>query len=66
MPSPFPGMNPYLEQNDSWPDFHQSFLLFARESLTPQVGPNYLVKIEMRLVLHEAATPPHVGPFGKG
>jgi hypothetical protein len=24
MPSPFPGMNPYLEQADVWDDFHQS------------------------------------------
>jgi hypothetical protein len=26
MPSPFPGMNPYLEQADVWQDFHQSFI----------------------------------------
>lgn len=26
MPSPFPGMNPYLEQDDVWQDFHQSFI----------------------------------------
>src|SRR5437773_957170 len=53
MPSPFPGMNPYLEQNDTWQDFHQSFLIHARDSLSGQVGPNYLVKVEIRLLLHE-------------
>jgi hypothetical protein len=53
MPSPFPGMNPYLEQNDTWDDFHPSFLMHARDSLTGKVGPNYLVKIEVRLLLHE-------------
>ena len=26
MPSPFPGMNPYLEQPDVWHDFHQGFI----------------------------------------
>ena len=26
MPSPFPGMNPYLEQEDAWRDFHEAFL----------------------------------------
>ena len=31
MPSPFPGMNPYLEQNDTWQDFRNSFLTHARE-----------------------------------
>jgi hypothetical protein len=46
-------MNPYLEQNDTWEDFHHSFLIHAREALTRQVGPNYLVKIEVRLILHE-------------
>jgi hypothetical protein len=53
MPSPFPGMNPYLEQSDTWEDFHQSFITHARDFLTGQVGPNYLVKIEVRLYLHE-------------
>src|SRR5438046_9417314 len=53
MPSPFPGMNPFLEQNDTWEDFHQSFITHARDLLTGQVGPNYLVKIEVRLYLHE-------------
>jgi hypothetical protein len=53
MPSPFPGMNPYLEQNDSWEDFHQNFITRAQETLSRQVGPNYLVKIEVRLLLHE-------------
>lgn len=53
MPSPFPGMNPYLEQSDVWQDFHQSFLIHARDTLSAQVGPNYLVKVEVRLILHE-------------
>src|SRR3989442_1140443 len=56
MPSPFPGMNPYLEQTDALQDFHQSFLIHARDSLSAQVGPNYLVKVEVRLILHERAT----------
>src|ERR1700731_569708 len=53
MPSPFPGMNPYLEQNDTWEDFHQSFITHARDTLSGQLGPNYLVKIEVRIYLHE-------------
>jgi hypothetical protein len=46
-------MNPYLEQNDTWEDFHQELITRAREVLEAQVGPNYLVKIEVRLYLHE-------------
>jgi hypothetical protein len=53
MPSPFPGMNPYLEQSDTWEDFHHEFISHAREMLSAQVGPNYYVKVEVRLYLHE-------------
>src|SRR5438445_2920632 len=53
MPSPFPGMNPYLEQNDTWEDFYHNFITHTQEMLTGLVGPNYLVKVEVRLYLHE-------------
>lgn len=53
MPSPFPGMNPYLEQNDTWEDFHHEFLTRARAQLEAQVGPAYFVKVEVRLYIHE-------------
>lgn len=33
MPSPFPGMDPYLEQPDVFPDFHDSFVAYLRERL---------------------------------
>jgi hypothetical protein len=46
-------MNPYLEQNDTCEDFHQNFITRTQETLSPQVGANYLVKIEVRLMLHE-------------
>jgi hypothetical protein len=53
MPSSFPGMNPFLEQNDSWEDFHQRFITHAADTVSGEVGPNYLVKVEARLILHE-------------
>jgi hypothetical protein len=46
-------MNPYLEQDDTWEDFHQRFLTHAADTLSGLVGGNYLVKIEVRLYLHE-------------
>jgi hypothetical protein len=46
-------MNPYLEQNDTWEDCHHDFIKRTRETLNGQVGPNYLVKIEVGLYLHE-------------
>jgi hypothetical protein len=53
MPSPFPGMNPFLEQNDTWEDFHNNFITRTQEMLSGRVGPNYYVKVEVRLYLHE-------------
>src|SRR5438094_5877760 len=53
MPSPFPGMNPYLEQDDAWGDFHQRFLPAVAASLSPQVRPGYIVKLEEHLYIHE-------------
>ena len=53
MPSPFPGMNPYLERPDVWNDFHDSFIPAAREALAPQLRPRYYVRIEEHLFIHE-------------
>ncbi len=33
MPSPFPGMNPFLEQERVWHDFHKRFIPTAAEML---------------------------------
>ena len=53
MPSPFPGMNPYLEQSDVWQDFHDSMIPAIRDALVMQLGSDYLVKIEEHLYIHE-------------
>lgn len=39
MPSPFPGMNPYLEQSLVWKDFHDSYLVILRKFLSAKVLP---------------------------
>jgi hypothetical protein len=54
MPSPFPGMNPYLEQSQIWLDFHNTFLINLRETLSPQLLPRYFVRVEEHVYLHEA------------
>lgn len=51
MPSPFPGMDPYLESPRYWQDFHDSFITYAREALQPQLPPRYRARISERLVL---------------
>jgi hypothetical protein len=51
MPSPFPGMNPYLEQRDVWRDFHGSFLGRLRAALNPLVLPRFVVTLEESLYI---------------
>jgi hypothetical protein len=53
MPSPFPGMNPYLEQESIWHDFHERFCPLVAELLTAQVRPHYIVKIDEHVYIHE-------------
>lgn len=56
MSSPFPGMNPYLEQPSVWEDFHSRFMTYAGESLAAQVRPNFFVKLEERVFIHEPSS----------
>jgi hypothetical protein len=63
MPSPFPGMNPYIERPDVWNDFHDSFIPAAREVLIPQIQPRYFVRIEEHLFITE---PPAKERFALG
>ncbi len=58
MPSPFPGMNPYLEQDDVWHDFHERFLPAAAEVIGAQVQPDYIVKIDEHVYVHELPASP--------
>lgn len=53
MPSPFPGMNPYLEQSYDWEEFHLNFIARMQEFLHSRIGSKYIVKAETRLILHE-------------
>lgn len=60
MPSPFPGMDPYLENPGWWPDFHHRFITYAAEALYPALRPRYRVRIGERFYLVEP--PRHLYP----
>lgn len=45
MPSPFPGMDPFIE-GQRWQDFHTTLITIVREMLMPQVRPRYVVEVE--------------------
>lgn len=53
MPSPFPGVNPYLEQETVWHDFHERFCPAAAEFLTVQIRPHFIAKIDEHVYIHE-------------
>ena len=46
MPTPFPGMDPYLERPGIWQQVHADLIVDIRRFLTPQVRPRYYVAIE--------------------
>lgn len=54
MPSPFPGMDPYLEDRFLWPDVHSSLITYIRETLQPQIRPRYVARIGERIQLAES------------
>jgi hypothetical protein len=58
MPSPFPGMNPYIEQDVFWQDFHLEFLPAMRERLVAQVRPKYIVMLDEHIYVQEHAPGP--------
>ena len=53
MPSPFPGMNPYLERATAWESFHPNFISTAHFQLAAQLPLAYAVRVESRVYIHE-------------
>ncbi len=63
MPSPFPGVDPYIE-SQAWEDFHTLFITAIREDLTPVLRPRYVVRVEERIYVERLPDP--VAPIGPG
>ena len=51
MRSPFPGMDPYLERSDLWPQVHNRLIIAIADTLTPQIAPRYRASIEERIYM---------------
>ena len=49
MSSPFPGMNPYLEQPAIWQEFHSRLIVAIADELGPKLRPKYRVAVEKRV-----------------
>ncbi len=57
MPSPFPGMDPYLETPDLWPDVHHELISQIRQVLNPALRPRYVARVELRLYVSDDDDP---------
>lgn len=59
MPSPFPGIDPFIE-GQLWSDFHARFIAALSEDLMPKVRPRYVAVIEERIYLESDPEQPRV------
>lgn len=62
MPSPFPGMDPFLEDPDIFPGFQRAFIVYLSELLLPALKEPYLCDIRNR-VWHELPDDERREPF---
>src|SRR5438445_5227137 len=49
VPSPFPGVDPYLE-GYLWPDVHSALANTMRQQLAPQLQPKYVARLEISVI----------------
>jgi hypothetical protein len=51
MPSPFPGMDPYLENPITWSGVHHPLITYISDALNPVLSPRYVANIGERLYI---------------
>jgi hypothetical protein len=53
MPSPFPGVNPYLENPELWAEVHHRLITVIADAIAPSIRPKYRAAIEKRIYLSD-------------
>ena len=56
MASPFPGMDPFMEEPAIWPSVHNRLIIYLADTLNLLVPERYVANIEERVVLAEPPT----------
>jgi hypothetical protein len=51
MPSPFPGMDPYLESPTHWSDFHARFINTLTDAINDRLPENYVARISEHVMM---------------
>ena len=49
MPSPFPGMDPYIEDPEIWSDFHSNLAMEIQSQLNQIIQPHYVARLTPRV-----------------
>lgn len=62
MPSPFPGMDPWLEDPEYWSGFHTTFMVHVRAAITHVLPAGYFAEVEQYVWL-QGEDPEHREPF---
>jgi uncharacterized protein DUF4058 len=62
MPSPFPGMDPYLESPAHWPDFHSRFINVLSEAISEMLPSHYSAALNEQVLLIEPDEIIAIGP----
>src|SRR5438874_11797542 len=57
MPSPFPGMDPYLETPNLWPDVHHELISQIRSALNPALLPRYVSWADLLVCISDVYDP---------
>src|SRR5688572_8831183 len=65
MPGPFPGMDPWLEDEELFPDLHERLTVYLSEALNAALPPGYVARTRNRVwVDDELRREPDVSTFG--
>ena len=60
VPSPFPGMDPYIEAQANWPDFHGSVMTYLRDQLASTLPEDYVARMEQQVRLESPDEDPEI------
>lgn len=56
MKNPFPGVNPFIEAEGFWEDFHRTMVNYLREAILAELPPRYDARVEERVDLLDPDT----------
>jgi Protein of unknown function (DUF4058) len=58
MAGPFPGMDPYLELQAAWPDFHNGLIAEIRNELGARLPDSYIARVDERIEISSSTLEP--------